>query len=214
MRRFSTCAVRLETRCSHPAGKDLRANGASNVAILEAVAQESANSSPNSVTSTDPVHKLLAAAREIHAESVFAPAPLGVSGIAEYGESYLYDSRWIRVANGCSETVSDEQWGAPEGMLAGSARVVSGQLAETCLVSSVADAQASAVCSLTSFISAAAGSELPKMHSGVFTTNDAQKNHTSLLDGFSRDAARSSPWALWRNSRRPSMRTRRVRRRT
>ena len=183
------CGQIRDALLSHPAGKDLRANGASNVAILEAVAQESANSSPNSVTSTDPVHKLLAAAREIHVESaVFAPAPLGVSGIAEYGESYLYDSRWIRVANGCSETVSDEQWGAPEGMLAGSARVVSGQLAETCLVSSVADAQASAVCSLTSFITAAAGSELPKMHSGVFTTNDAQKNHTSLLDGFSRDA--------------------------
>ena len=183
------CGQIRDALLSHPAGKDLRATGASSVAILEAVAHESANSLPNSVASTDPVHKLLAAAREMHVESaIFAPAPLGVSGIAEYGESYLYDSCWVRIANGCSETVSDEHWGAPEGMLAESARVVSGQLAETCLASSVADAQASAVCSLTSFIIAAAGSELPKMHSGIFTTNDALENHKSLLDGFSRDA--------------------------
>ena len=79
----------------------------------------------------DPVHKLLAAARSMHIEgALLARAPLGVCGVAEYGESYLYDSDWIRVATGCiDEDQRDEQWGAPEGKLAALGRVMSGQLA-------------------------------------------------------------------------------------
>ena len=143
--------------------------------------------------SADAVHRLVQAARDMHVEAVaFAPAPLSVAGTAEYGESYLYDSYWIRVATGCVGSHADDQWGAPEGALADMGRAMSAQLAETCLLSSVTDAQSSAICSLSSFIAAAAFGELPKMHAGVFTppastTTGAPK---TLLDGLSRDRRR------------------------
>lgn len=210
----SMCGQIKDALLAHCAAKELRECGASNIAILEAVAREASAQVSGSVMTNDPVHKLLAAARSMHIEgALLARAPLGVCGVAEYGESYLYDSDWIRVATGCiEEDQRDDQWGAPEGKLAALGRVMSGQLAETCLTSSVADAQATAICSLRTFISAAAGSALPKMHAGVYTHQGARvidstipttalvvhssANETqtpkSLLDGWSRDARRKA----------------------
>lgn len=183
----SMCGQIRDALLAHPSAKDLRSSGASNVAILEAIAQESAAKGPGSIISNDPVHKLLVVAREMHVEAaVLAPAPLGITGAAEYGESYLYDSSWIRIASGCSENDVDEQWGAPEGVLAQAGRVMSGRLAETCLKSSVADARAAAICSLRSFISAAGSGELPKMHAGVFEIPGMGASR-SVLDGLSRE---------------------------
>ena len=187
------CGKIRDALLSHASAKDLRASGASNVAILEAVAREAATQSPSSIMSADAVHRLVQVARDMHVEAVaFAPAPLSVAGTAEYGESYLYDSYWIRVATGCVGSNADDQWGAPEGALADMGRAMSAQLAETCLLSSITDAQSSAICSLSSFIAAAAFGELPKMHAGVFTqpastTTGAPK---TLLDGLSRDSRR------------------------
>ena len=82
----SMCGQIRDALLAHPSAKDLRSSGASNVAILEAIAQESAAKGPGSIISNDPVHKLLVVAREMHVEAaVLAPAPLGITGAAEYG---------------------------------------------------------------------------------------------------------------------------------
>ena len=210
----SMCGQIKDALLSHAAAKELRECGASNISILEAVARESTAQTSGSIMTNDPVHKLLAAARGMHIEgALLAPAPLGVGGVSEYGESYLYDSDWVRKATGCIEDDQrDDQWGAPEGKLASLGRIMSGQLAETCLKSSVADAQASAICSLRTFIAAAAGSALPKMHAGVYghqgesvntstipttalvvhSNADETQTPKSLLDGWSRDARRKA----------------------
>lgn len=195
------CAQIRDALLSHSAAKELRSSGTSSTAILEAVAGEASRIGLGSELSLDPIHRLLAAAREMHVEAaLLVSAPLGITGMAEYGDSYLYDSAWIRVATGCVESSVDGQWGAPEGELASLGREMSGQLAETCLASSVADAQGSAVCALRTFISAAAGRELPKMHAGVFEVHTSEpapalsasatqpQSGEPLLSNLSRDA--------------------------
>jgi len=195
------CAQVRDALLAHSAAKELRSSGTSSTAILEAVAGEASRIGLGSELSLDPIHRLLAAAREMHVEAaLLVSAPLGITGMAEYGDSYLYDSAWIRVATGCVESSVDGQWGAPEGELASLGREMSGKLAETCLASSVADAQGSAVCALRTFISAAAGRELPKMHAGVYEvhTNEPApalsasatppQSGESLLNNLSRDA--------------------------
>ena len=191
-----TCGRIRDALLAHPSAKDLRASGASNLSILEAVARESVVLASGTVMTIDPVHKLLAFAREMHVESaVLTPAPLGITGTTEYGDSYLYDSSWVRKASGCLDEGIDDEWGAPEGVLADSGRIMSSRLAETCLKSSVADARMSAICSLSAFMSAASSGELPKLHAGVFelqgsTANAWEKGKKQLLSNMPRDARR------------------------
>lgn len=198
---------------ANAAAKELRQSGASNRSILEAVSHEASLQTPDSIMTSDPVHRLLDTARSMNIEgTILVPPKPGVIGVAEYGESYLYDSKWVRIATGCIGTSHvEDQWGAPEGPLSALGRMMSGQLAETCVTSSIVNAQTSAICSLRTFIAAAAGSELPKMHAGVFTNQGKQastspstalvvhvntssqvKPSKSLLDGWTREGRRNT----------------------